>query len=64
MKKFDQLLILGTTLLLSAAALTGCSGSSALGATISDRRLPVKQQLRRQTQGSSCLRDNRFRITV
>jgi hypothetical protein len=33
MKKFNQLLILGTTLLLSAAALTGCSGSSALGAT-------------------------------
>ena len=34
MKKFNQLLILGTTLLLSAAALTGCSGSSAMGATI------------------------------
>ena len=34
MKKFNQLLILGTTLLLSAAALSGCSGSSALGATI------------------------------
>ena len=34
MKKLNQLLILGTTLLLSAAALTGCSGSSALGATI------------------------------
>ena len=33
MKKFNPLLILGTTLLLSAAALTGCSGSSALGAT-------------------------------
>ena len=33
MKKLNQLLILGTTLLLSAAALTGCSGSSALGAT-------------------------------
>ena len=34
MKKLNQLLILGTTLLLSAAALTGCSGSSAMGATI------------------------------
>ena len=34
MKKFNQLFILGTSLLLSAAALTGCSGSSAMGATI------------------------------
>ena len=33
MKKFNQLIILGTSLLLSAAALSGCSGSSALGAT-------------------------------
>ena len=34
MKTFNQLFILGTSLLLSAAALTGCSGSSAMGATI------------------------------
>lgn len=34
MKKFNQLFILGTSLLLSAAALTGCSSSSAMGATI------------------------------
>lgn len=33
MKKFNPLFILGTTLLLSAAALTGCSGSSASAAT-------------------------------
>ena len=54
MKKLNQLLILGTTLLLSAAALTGCSGSSAMGATIP--QTTASEQLLRQTQESSHLR--------
>ena len=59
MKKFNQLFILGTSLLLSAAALTGCSGSSAMGATIP--QTTASETTTPQTDAGGSSRDGRFR---